>query len=86
MNAEEVTSTIRGFIVKELLSGDDNGLEPTTDLLKTGLIDSMSILMLTDFIAKTYSIDVPPDNLTPSNLRSLNTITKMVLSLGARVG
>lgn len=74
----DISRKIREFIIAELLAGDGAGLEPSTDLLKTGLLDSMSIVMLTEFISREIGVDVPPDDLTPANLRTISSITELV--------
>lgn len=75
----DIRDKLSEFIIAELLSGDGSGLDPSTDLLKTGLLDSMSIVMLTEFIGRELGVDVPPDDLTPNNLRTISSITELVM-------
>ena len=77
-------STIREFIVETFLFGDSAGLDDNTSFMETGLVDSMGILKITDFIELTYGIRLQPDEFVPENLDSIDNIVNYIKrSLGA---
>lgn len=71
-------STIREFIVDTFLFGDADGLEDDTSFMGSGLIDSMGILKVANFIERTYDIKLRPDQFIPDNLDSVNNIAGFV--------
>jgi len=84
MSIEAIADDIRDYIGRELLNGQDVGLDRTTPLLELGLIDSMSIFMLTKWVTKRYGVEVPPEQLNVDNLKTIDTIAKLLASLGAK--
>ena len=71
-------SAIREFIVETFLFGDSSGLSDETSFMETGLIDSMGILRVADFIERTYGIKLQPDQFVPENLDSIENIANFV--------
>jgi acyl carrier protein len=72
------SSTIRGFIVETFLFGDGSDLDDDTSFMETGLIDSMGILKVADFIERIYGIKLQPDQFIPENLDSVANIARFV--------
>lgn len=73
--AEKINpSIIRDFIVDTFLFGDDSGLSDATSFMETGIIDSMGILKVVDFIERTYGIKLSQEQLVPKNLDSIENI------------
>ena len=71
-------SVIREFIVETFLFGDGEGLSDDTSFMETGIIDSMGILKVADFIDRTYGIRLQPDQFIPDNLDSVEKIAGFV--------
>lgn len=68
-------AAIRNFIVETFLFGDATGLDDDTAFMETGLIDSMGILRVVDFIERTYGVKLKEDQFIPENLDSIQCIT-----------
>ena len=80
METTEAYERIREFVAKELLDGDDKELNAETPLLAWGIIDSMSLLRLTEFIEEDLHVAIPSEELADStNLQNLGTIAAMVV-------
>jgi acyl carrier protein len=73
---------IKDFIVENFLFGDDKGLENDTSFLEEGIIDSVGILELVEFLDKEFHITIADDELLPENLDSINNISKF---LGSKI-
>ncbi len=73
---ESVKHLVRHFVVDNFLFGDDNQLEDHTSFLDKGIIDSMGVLELVDFIDKTFQVTIADSELLPENLDSINNIEK----------
>jgi acyl carrier protein len=63
------------FMDKETIMGDNDSLT------QSGIIDSIGLLELMDYISEKYSIEIPEDMLTPENFDSLQGITNMITKL-----
>lgn len=59
----------------------DTHVEDGDSLTQNGIIDSIGLLELIDYISEKYSIEIPEDMLTPENFDTLNGITNMVSKL-----
>ena len=70
----EIKQKIRDFVVENFLFGDDGQLEDQTSFLEEGIIDSMGILELVDYIDKEFNITIADEELLPENLDSINNI------------
>lgn len=56
-------------------------LGDSDSLTQNGIIDSIGLLELIDYICETYSIEIPEDMLTPENFDSLQGITDLITRL-----
>lgn len=64
---------IQKFIHQDLLSGQhDVGLDE--DLLLSGLVDSVGLMRLVEFIEQTLKIKVPPKDFTIENFGTVNAL------------
>ncbi|QHI69773.1 acyl carrier protein [Tichowtungia aerotolerans] len=70
--------TIRDFIVETFLFGDASGLSDSTSFMETGIIDSLGILKVTDFIEHSCNIKLSPEQFVPENLDSIDNIVRFL--------
>ena len=70
-----------GFIKNDLLGGSVEVFSDT-DLLKTGLIDSLGIMRLVAFLENEYKTTIPAQDLTLENFSSVGTIVAYLESGG----
>lgn len=70
-----VKRVIRDFIVDNFLFGDDDGLTDEVSFLDSGIVDSMGILEIVNFISEEFEVVVADEDLLPENLDSVNNIT-----------
>jgi acyl carrier protein len=50
-------------------------------LTETGVIDSIGLLQLVDYLESTYKIEIPMELITPENFDTLNGISQSVMNL-----
>jgi acyl carrier protein len=74
---------VREFVVKTFVldDADEADLTETTDLVELGLLDSMNVLQLVDFIEETFDF-----MLDPEDLFRLTTLAGIVELIRARAG
>jgi acyl carrier protein len=74
----EMFVVLRDFLVKNRLAKIDQLDDEERSLLESGIIDSLAIFELTEFIEKTYEIQVDADDLIPENFDSLKAIRSYI--------
>ncbi|MDZ4863068.1 MAG: acyl carrier protein [Gemmatimonadota bacterium] len=87
MNADQIIQSVRQYLLQTHLPGEDPAnLTPTTELLSSGILDSLATLELVSFLEKQFAITLEAHEVDASNLGTLSAIATMVQSkLGARV-
>jgi acyl carrier protein len=81
MEISEVKTSLKSLVVDQLVEGTGEGITDSTPLLELGLINSLSIMMVVGFIQEKFGVTVPSEHLTPENLKSIQSISEMVLRL-----
>jgi acyl carrier protein len=82
LKREEMVDELRGFVVRELLDGRDTGLDEHTPLLAWGVLDSLSVNVLVSFTNERLGIEVPQSEVTPQNLKDLDSYVSLLTRLG----
>jgi acyl carrier protein len=74
-------STIKDYILKEFLPGEDPAaLTDTTPLITTGILDSLATLNLIAFLEKQFQITIEPYEADTEHLNTVEAIAKLVRS------
>lgn len=77
----DIKAALRGFILENLLPGEDPAnLTDDTELKESGILDSMSTLKLVTFLEELYKVEFEANDLEPGNLSSIATIERLVKS------
>lgn len=71
---DDLKGQIRSFIVDNFLFGDDAGLDDQISFLESGIVDSMGILEIVNFISEEFQVTVADEDLLPENLDSIDNI------------
>lgn len=75
----ETERELRNFVVDNFLFGQADELFSNTDsFLEKGLIDSMGIMTLVEFVKDKFAIDVEDEELIPENWDSVQRIASFV--------
>jgi len=76
---DEITRTVRDYIIREYLEeGDNREVTETTPLISGGIVDSFSMVSLLRFLEKKYSIHIPDEAATPQAFDSIERIVALV--------
>lgn len=74
-----VQSTIKQYIVTEIMHElDQNVLDNEATLIEGGIIDSMSLIELVNFIEKTFGIRITEEDLDIDNFKTVNALADFV--------
>tara|TARA_R110000822_G_scaffold310505_1_gene443558 strand:+ start:6560 stop:6808 length:249 start_codon:yes stop_codon:yes gene_type:complete len=73
----ETKSKIKNYIINATLS-DNKSIADDTLIFETGLLDSMGLLFLIEFLKEEFNVEVSDDELLPENFESVNSIIKFI--------
>lgn len=75
----DVRSSVREFLVRNFLFGDDSALtSDSLSLLDSGIMDSIGVMELVNFLELDLKIEVPDEDLVPENLDSVDNLTNFI--------
>ena len=77
MKKEEKKRMIKDYIVESSLTEGDL-VKDETLIFDTGLLDSMGLLFLIEFLNENFEIEVSDEELNPKNFESINSIVSFV--------
>jgi acyl carrier protein len=77
----EIIDDVRNFLKTEGFLNDKISLRDDDSLTETGVIDSIILLQLVDFLENKYKIEIPVEMLTPENFDTLAGINQSVMKL-----
>jgi acyl carrier protein len=83
MAADTLIPELQVFVAREFLNGKDEGLDAATPLIEWGVIDSIAIVTLREFVSARFGVEIPNSELKPSNLTNLATIASLIERLRA---
>jgi acyl carrier protein len=77
-NKENIKSDIRKFIIKNYLKSRTAPLSDNDSFLEQGIIDSIGVIELANFIQAKFAIRVNVVDIVPDNFDTLNNLEKYV--------
>lgn len=75
----EIESKLKEYITNNFFNDNPDSLSPDTQLLTSGIIDSISALELVDFIEENFNIQFEAHEVDQENLNSISTLSDFVL-------
>lgn len=78
---ENIKYCITDYLKANSFMEKDTQLKDSDSLTQEGVIDSIGLLELIDYISEKYSIEIPEDMLTPENFDTLQGISNMIHKL-----
>lgn len=82
MTVDQFIEPIRDYIVRHHLDGQAD-LDRHTPLLEWGVIDSFALTEVLAFVEDEFELAVPAAEMTPENLRDLESIGALLARLEA---
>lgn len=79
MNISPIEESIRSFIASNLLySAEIFSLPADVSLLKEGIIDSLGVVELVEFVQTYFSITIKQSEVIPANFDSVANLTAFI--------
>lgn len=76
--AQDISDAIRSFVVLKFPLARKRNVTDTDLLLETGVLDSLGILDVVQFIEAEFGLHVEDDELLPENFQSIQRLTEFV--------
>ena len=73
----QMKNEIKNYIIEASLL-DKKEIKDDTLIFETGLLDSMGLLFLIEFLNEKYQVEVNDEELNPTNFESINSIAAFV--------
>ena len=77
----EIRGDILEFLKTQGFLNEKISLQDNDSLSETGVIDSITLLQLVDFLESKYTIEIPVEMITPENFDTLAGISQSVIKL-----
>jgi acyl carrier protein len=74
----EVASKLRDFIVRTFPVGKERVLNDDTSLLESGVVDSLGVLDIVQFMEAEFGLVISDDEMMAENFESISTLTTLV--------
>ena len=76
-----ISKDIQQFLKSRGFLDGKSSLDEHESLTETGVIDSIGLLQLVDYLESSYKIEIPMEIITPENFDTLAGISQCVMSL-----
>ena len=77
----EVQAPVKEYILANFLQGEDpRNLKSDTELIRSGILDSLATLDLVSFLEERFGIELGADDMGAENLGTLESIEELVRS------
>jgi len=77
----EIEKNIVQFLKSRGFLDGKKAVKENESLTETGVIDSIGLLQLVDYLESNYKIEIPMEIITPENFDTLNGISQSVMNL-----
>ena len=78
-HSQEIESSIRDFIARSLLYSEDGFAYPDdASFLQEGIIDSLGVMELVEFVTKSFNVRVEQSEVTPAHFDSVVNLAAFV--------
>ena len=76
----QILAEIRTFVADWFRDGRDDGLEPETPLVTSGIVDSAGVLEVVEFLERRFGVKIQETDLTLRNCNTLTALAELVAS------
>jgi len=76
-----ISQQVSDFVVNEFIGKDfSEEFSNTFSLIESGILDSLAIVKLVEFVEKKFSLEINEDDLTPENFDNIDSISSLLKS------
>lgn len=79
MTNDEIRGTLRSYILSNFLPGESpETLEDSTPLITSGIIASLSLVELVNFIEDTFTVNLEQDDVGTARMDSIDLLVDLI--------
>jgi acyl carrier protein len=78
MNENTISPQIQAFIVRTFPAARRRMIDENLHLLEAGIIDSLGVLDVVEFLEKSFTIKISDEELTPDNFATIRSLAAFV--------
>ena len=78
MENDPISAPIRAYIVDEFLLGSADSFRDDLPLIEAGVVDSMGIMEIVEFVEAEFGIDIAESELVSENFGSVSQMSAFV--------
>jgi acyl carrier protein len=75
-----VLAEIRAFVANWFRDGKEEGLEPETPLVTSGIVDSAGVVEVVEFLERRFLVKITDADLSLRNCNTLRGLSDLVVS------
>lgn len=75
----DVLAELRTFVANWFRDGLEDGLEPDTPLVTSGIVDSAGVLEVVDFVEQRFGVRIEDADISLRNCNTLRGFSELVL-------
>ena len=80
MTKEHIQKRLIDYIAEKIFSGPASELSPGTDLLANGVLDSVSVLQMVDFVEAEFAIQFQAHEVDHENFQTVELLSAFLLA------
>ncbi len=77
---EQIYGELRAFVANWFRDGNEDGLDPETPLVTSGIVDSAGVLEVVEFLEERFGVKVEDADVALRNCNTLAALTAMVVA------
>lgn len=77
---EQIYGEIRAFVANWFRDGNEEGLDPATPLVTSGIVDSAGVLEVVEFLEERFGVSIEDGDVALRNCNTLEALTAMVVA------
>ena len=81
--SDKLTGSLRAFVYDRFPAVRQGALSDDASLLDAGVLDSLGVLDIAQFITDELRLELTDEDLTPDNFRSIHALEALVARKGA---
>jgi acyl carrier protein len=87
VDKDQILARLRGFVEENFLyMRPDFELKNDQSLMGNGIVDSMGVMEMIQFLEEEFGVEVSDEEITEDNLGSLDAVTGFVVKRGSGEG
>ena len=78
MNSNNTNNRLREFILEKFPLARKRGIQDDLPLLENGILDSLGVLDLVEFVEKEFDIPISDEDLSPENFQTIAKLSVFI--------